>query len=105
MTSKYQTVPQLGSNERLTAEVIRGLMNGKSNNTGSVTLATGGVTSTTFYDERIGYDSVIVLSPSNAAASSIFSSSYIVTTNKGNAILNHSANTTASVIYKYIVVG
>jgi hypothetical protein len=43
-------------------------MNGKTNNTGEVTLATGWATSTTIYDERIGYDSKILLIPYSANA-------------------------------------
>jgi hypothetical protein len=43
-------------------------MNGKTNNTGSVTLATGNVTTTTITDARIGIDSIILLAPSSAAA-------------------------------------
>jgi hypothetical protein len=43
-------------------------MNGKSNNTGTVTLATGGALTTTLYDERISTDTKIVLLPFSAAA-------------------------------------
>jgi hypothetical protein len=43
-------------------------MNGKTNNTGEITLATGNATSTTLYDERIGYDSLIFFVPLSAAA-------------------------------------
>jgi hypothetical protein len=43
-------------------------MDGKTNNTGRITLATGNATTTTLYDERIGFDSLIFLVPvSNAA--------------------------------------
>jgi hypothetical protein len=43
-------------------------MDGKTNNTGRITLATGNATTTTLYDERIGYDSLIFFVPvSNAA--------------------------------------
>jgi hypothetical protein len=43
-------------------------MNGKTNNTGDVTLATGNATSTTLYDDRIGFDSLIFFVPLSAAA-------------------------------------
>jgi hypothetical protein len=43
-------------------------MDGKTNNTGSVTLATGNATTTTLTDARIGIDSVILLVPNSAAA-------------------------------------
>lgn len=64
----FRTLPPFGGNERQVAEVVRGLMDGKSNNTGFITLATGNATSTTLYDERIGYDSIILLTPYSAAA-------------------------------------
>lgn len=64
----FRTLPPFGGNERQVAEVVRGLMDGKSNNTGFITLATGNATSTTLYDERIGYESIILLTPYSAAA-------------------------------------
>ena len=43
-------------------------MDGKTNNTGTLTLATGGATTTTLNDRRIGGDSVILFVPDSAAA-------------------------------------
>jgi hypothetical protein len=43
-------------------------MNGKTNNTGTVTLATGNATTTTIYDKRISVDSKIILIPFSDAA-------------------------------------
>ena len=65
---KFITLPQHGGDQRQVAEVVRGIMDGRTNNTGDFTLATGGATSTTIYDERIGYDSVILFEPTSAAA-------------------------------------
>jgi hypothetical protein len=64
----FRTLPQFGADPRNTAEIVRGLMNGKSNNTGTVTLATGNATTTTLNDERISPDTKIVLVPFSAAA-------------------------------------
>jgi hypothetical protein len=64
----YRLLPPFGSDQRGVAEVVNGIMNGKTNNTGTVTLATGNATSTTITDARIGIDSVILLAPSSAAA-------------------------------------
>ena len=64
----FRTLPQFGADPRNVAEVVRGLMNGKSNNTGTITLATGNATSTTLYDERISPDTKIVLIPFSDAA-------------------------------------
>jgi hypothetical protein len=64
----YRLLPPFGSDQRGVAEVVNGIMNGKTNNIGSVTLATGNATTTTITDARIGIDSVILLAPSSAAA-------------------------------------
>jgi hypothetical protein len=64
----FRTLPPFGGDQRQVAEVVRGLMDGKSNNTGSITLATGGATTTTLDDRRISADSVILFAPASAAA-------------------------------------
>ena len=65
---QFQTLPVFGADQRQVAEVVRGAMNGKTNNTGEITLATGNATSTTLYDDRIGFDSLIFFVPLSAAA-------------------------------------
>jgi hypothetical protein len=57
----FRVLPPFGADQRGVAEVVNGIMNGKTNNTGSVTLATGGASTTTITDARIGADSVILL--------------------------------------------
>ena len=64
----FRSLPAFGGDQRAVAEVVRGIMDGKTNNTGTLTLATGGATSTTLTDRRIGPDSVILFVPSSAAA-------------------------------------
>ena len=61
----FRVLPPFGADPRGTAEVVNGIMNGKTNNTGSVTLATGGASTTTITDARIGVDSVILLMPTD----------------------------------------
>lgn len=65
---QFRTLPPFGGDQRAVAEVVRGVMNGKTNNTGRLTLATGNATSTTIYDERIGYESLIFFVPVSDAA-------------------------------------
>ena len=64
----FRTVQPGTTDVRTTHEVIRGIMDGKTNNTGTLTLATGNATTTTLYDERIGYDSKILFVPMSSAA-------------------------------------
>lgn len=64
----FRVLPPFGGDPRATAEIVNGLMNGKSNNTGLVTLAAGGASTTTIYDARISPESKIILIPYSAAA-------------------------------------
>ena len=66
--TQFRTLPPFGSDARGVAEVVRGIMDGKTNNTGLITLATGNATTTTLFDERIGYDSLIFFVPVSDAA-------------------------------------
>ena len=68
----YRVLPPFGADQRGVAEVVNGIMNGKTNNTGSVTLATGGASTTTITDARIGADSVIILVPADDVSASSF---------------------------------
>ena len=61
----FRRLPPFGGDQRAVAEIVNGIMDGKTNNTGSVTLATGGATTTTITDARIGVDSVILLMPTD----------------------------------------
>lgn len=65
---QFRTLPPFGGDQRAVAEVVRGVMDGKTNNTGLITLATGNATTTTLYDERIGFESLIFFVPKSAAA-------------------------------------
>ena len=64
----YRKLPWTGGDARSVAEIVNNLVEGKSNNTGEITLNTGWATTTTLYDERIGYNSYISLMPVSDAA-------------------------------------
>lgn len=64
----FRVLPPFGSDQRVVAEVVNGIMNGKTNNHGTVTLATGNATTTTISDERISPDTKILLIPFSDAA-------------------------------------
>lgn len=68
MTNQYRRLPNLGGTPRQVAEVVNNLVEGKLNSTGTVTLATGGATTTTLLDRRIGSDSVILFAPASLSA-------------------------------------
>ena len=101
----YRKLNPSGALPREISEVVNNLVEGKSNNTGTVTLAVASAITTTLYDERIGYDSVIVFMPKTANAASAMTNLYVSAKTQGSATLTHSANTAADKTYGYIVVG
>jgi len=64
----FRVLPPYGGDQRAVAEIVNGIMNGKTNNTGTVTLATGNATTTTINDARIGSDSKVIIVPWSDAA-------------------------------------
>jgi hypothetical protein len=59
----FRVLPPFGADQRGVAEIVNGIMNGKTNNTGTITLNTGNATTTNLVDERISIDTKIVLIP------------------------------------------
>ncbi len=68
----YRKLPWTGGDARSVAEIVNNLVEGKSNNTGDITLVAGGASSTTIYDERIGFNSYIGLEPKTQTSASAY---------------------------------
>ena len=98
----YRTLPYQGGEPRNVAEVINNAMNGKTNNTGTVTLRASNTT-TTITDERLGFDSVILLSPLTATAAA--QAPYVSTKAKGSIIITHTSVASTDLNFDYIIVG
>jgi hypothetical protein len=64
----FRVLPPFGADQRGVAEIVNGIMNGKTNNTGTITLNTGNATTTNLVDERISIDTKIVLIPFSDSA-------------------------------------
>jgi hypothetical protein len=75
MRDMYRKLNWLGGTPREISEVVNNLVEGKSNNTGDITLAASGATTTTIYDERIGYNSVVLLMATTASAANAINDS------------------------------
>ena len=101
----YRKLNPAGATPRETSEVVNNLIEGKSNNTGTVTLASASATTTTLTDERIGYDSIILFMPTTANAASAYGGLYVSAKTSGSATLTHAANILTDKTYGYIVVG
>ena len=65
---QFRRLPTLGGTPRQMAEILNNAMDGKTNNTGTVTLETSNATSTTINEERISVDTKIVILPFSSAA-------------------------------------
>jgi len=63
----FRVLPPFGGDPRSVAEIINNMMNGKTNNTGTITLNTGNATTTQLVDERISPNTKIVLLPFSPA--------------------------------------
>ena len=99
----------LGWNEtdlRKVNAVVRQLMEGRSNATGSVTFSTD-ATSKTVTAPTVGASSIIVLMPQTSAAAAALATSYIPSTGvtPGAFVIQHSSSTSTSRLFGWIALG
>jgi hypothetical protein len=101
----FRQLPVFGGDPRAISEVVNGIMNGKTNNTGGITLNQG-ATSTTLTDERVSGNSVILFMPLNdyAADELAHGHMYVSARNKGSATITH-GNHMHDMIFAYVVIG
>lgn len=100
----YRRLPPFGGDERAVAEVVNGIMDGKTNNTGRITLAQSSTT-TTLSDARIGIDSVILFTPTASNAASEMNHLFISAQTTGSATITHRNTGHADLTFQYIIVG
>jgi hypothetical protein len=95
-----------GDYVRKVATTVNGVLDGRVNNVGSVTLADG-ETTTVVTDLRAGIDSVITLTPTTANASAEFSNGtiYISARGKQTFTLTHADNGQTDRTYLYAIIG
>lgn len=99
----YRKLDPAGSTPREISEVVNNLIEGKSNNTGDF-VTTAHTTSSTLYNERIGFDSVILFMPVNHDSAAELVDIYFDTFTQGSCVV-HYGNHAAVRTYKYIIVG
>lgn len=100
----FRRLPPFGGDQRAVAEIVNGIMDGKTNNTGTVTL-TQSATSTTLTDARIGPESVIIMTPMTSNAAKEFGTCFVSARINGSATLTHQNTGHADLDFTYIVVG
>ena len=104
MARMYRKLPFQGGEPRQVAEIVNNLVEGKMNCTGSITLETSG-TETTLYNERIGYDSVIILVPRSANSAGETDHVYIKTKAIGSCVIGHRNHGHSDADYDYVIIG
>jgi hypothetical protein len=100
----FRRLPPFGGDQRAVAEIVNGIMDGKTNNTGTVTL-TQSATSTTLTDARIGPESVIIMTPMTSNAAKEFGTCFVSARINGSATLTHQNTGHADLDFTYIIVG
>ncbi len=86
------------------ARAINNILKGKTNNVGDVTL-TANAASTVVTDPRVGYNSVVTLSPTTSNAAAAIGTTYIATYGDGTFTITHANNAQVDKVFKYTVVG
>lgn len=99
-----QALPPGGGDPRRVAAAVNALLQGRSNNTGTVTL-TPAATSTALSDPRIGGGSTILFMPRTANAAAALSGLHVATLGKGTATLAHASNAQTDRVFGYAVIG
>lgn len=95
---------EAAEHRRKIAEVANQAMQGKTNNTGSFTVAAS-VSTTTISDPRIGPDSVLTLMAKTANAAAEMDSLYFTSFTAGECVANHANNAQTDRVFKFVVVG
>ena len=90
---------QNNATSREIAEVVNRILDGGVNSVGSVTLGDG--SETELYDERIGYNSVILFT---ARGTNTFNLPFVKSKGKQEAVLGHSADA-KGVEFDYVIFG
>lgn len=96
--------PGPATDDRTLREIVAGVMLGKLNATGTVTL-TASSTTTTLTDPRIGAESVILFMPTTANAKTAAANLYVSARASGSATLTHASSANVDQTFGYIVIG
>ena len=86
---------------RKLAEVANGIMQGRTNNRGLITLSAG--TTTVLTDERLAGSSIITFMPVTAVGASLAAGTFVTALGKGTATLNHPTPSSGTQILNYVI--
>jgi hypothetical protein len=100
----FRRLPPQGGDQRAVAEIVNNIMDGKTNNIGTVTL-TSSATTTTLNDARISAGSTIIMTPMTSNAAKEFGTCFISSRSNGSAVISHQNTGHSDLIYTYAIVG
>lgn len=86
------------------ALVVQNILQGKTNNVGSLTL-TANAAATTLSDKRIGANSSILLMATTANAAGALATTYFTAFGDGTCTVNHANNAQTDRTFRYAVIG
>ena len=104
MANQFRRLQPQYADTREIAEVTNSILNGKLNCTGNIILNSSGTT-TTLYNERIGYDSVIILVPRNANAAGETDHTYVSSKAIGSCVITHRNHGHTDCEWDYVIIG
>lgn len=104
--ANFRILPPEGFDDREVSLVVNGIMNGKINATGEVTLTASSAT-TAVTEVRAGADSVILFTPTtaNAAAEQGAGGMYVSSFGKQTFTITHANNAQTDRTFRYAVIG
>lgn len=104
MTSVNALPPGGTNDQRKVATAINQILQGKTNNTLTITLAAN-ADNTEVKDNRIGSESTILFTPRSASAAAISASVYVISKSKGMAIIGHANDAAADKMFDLAIIG
>ena len=104
MANQYRRLQPQFATTREVAEITNQVLNGKLNCTGNIILNTSGTT-TTLYNERISYDSVIILVPRSANAAGETDHTYVSSKAIGSCVITHRNHGHSDCEWDYVIIG
>ena len=106
--SRYRRLQPQYADTREIAEITNQVLNGKTNNTGEVTLphgSGGGSATYTVNDERAGFNSVILFMPLSNTSAGKLASIYVSTRNKGSFVITYNDSGSTDIELAYVIIG
>jgi len=106
--SRYRRLQPQYADTREIAEITNQILNGKTNNTGEVTLphgSGGGSATYTVNDERAGFNSVILFMPLSNTSAGKLTSIYVSSRSKGSFVITYNNSGSTDIELAYVIIG